>query len=196
MPLSVNDVDTKGTHYVEGEDGAAFVKVKNAAEDPVMVAIAAGGPVLSNVLLQDDDGVLFVATIDGEVITNFRVDTGAEFTPNAPITVAGVTGVNSADFGVKADAAASTDTGTFSLIALFKRLLQNITTLINFTGVDRVIASDGVLLPVASLAQTITFAGPGGARDTAAVSYLGEDYVQTLTYTASNVTGISRWIKQ
>jgi len=37
--------------------------------------------------------------------------------------------VSSVDLGVKADSAASSDTGTFSLISLFKRLLEKFTTL-------------------------------------------------------------------
>ncbi len=39
-----------------------------------------------------------------------------------------------ATLGAKADAVATTDTGTFSLMALFKRLLQGITTLISQTA--------------------------------------------------------------
>lgn len=39
------------------------------------------------------------------------------------VTLSGTSPVSSVDLGVKADAAATTDTGTFSLIALFKRLL-------------------------------------------------------------------------
>lgn len=39
-----------------------------------------------------------------------------------------------ADLGAKADAAATTDTGTFSLIALFKRLLSQLTTALGAIG--------------------------------------------------------------
>jgi hypothetical protein len=46
-----------------------------------------------------------------------------------------VTGdITSVDLGLKADAVATTDTGTFSLIALFKRLLQKIPTLSTISG--------------------------------------------------------------
>lgn len=39
------------------------------------------------------------------------------------------------NFGAKADAVATTDTGNFSFVALFKRLLQGITTLISYIGI-------------------------------------------------------------
>ena len=59
-----------------------------------------------------------------------------------------------------------------------------------------VIASDGVLLPVDSLAQTLTYGGPGGVQDTTSVVHNEITYKQTKTFTALNVTGISGWIKQ
>lgn len=61
-----------------------------------------------------------------------------------------------ADLGAPADAAATSDTGTFSLIALFKRGLQNWTTLLS-----RVPASVGGRLPVEPLGI------PGVARQVA-----------------------------
>lgn len=49
-----------------------------------------------------------------------------------------------------------------------------------------------------SLPQVLTYAGPGGAVDTITVGpdAHGFSYKQTLTYTGSNVTGISAWVKQ
>ncbi len=58
-----------------------------------------------------------------------------------------------------------------------------------------VIASDGVLVPVDSLAQTMGYDGSNNLT-TVTVTYLGNVYVQTLTYTGSNLTGVSRFIKQ
>lgn len=56
---------------------------------------------------------------------------------------------------------------------------------------------DNVLSPD-SLPQILTYAGPGGAVDTITVGpdARGFSYKQTLTYTGSNVTGISAWVKQ
>lgn len=45
-----------------------------------------------------------------------------------------VTGASDAGVGTPADAAATTDTGTFSLIALFKRLLSQLTTALGAIG--------------------------------------------------------------
>lgn len=56
-------------------------------------------------------------------------------------------------------------------------------------------ASDGVTLPVDSLAQTLAYDGSGNLS-TITVSYGGNTYIQTLTYTGSNLTGISQWVKQ
>lgn len=48
------------------------------------------------------------------------------------------------------------------------------------------------------LPQVLTYAGPGGAVDTITVGpdASGFSYKQTLSYTGSNVTGISAWVKQ
>jgi hypothetical protein len=48
-----------------------------------------------------------------------------------------------------------------------------------------------------SLPQALTYNGPGGAVDTITVGpdENGYTYRQTYTYTGSNVTGISAWVK-
>ena len=48
-----------------------------------------------------------------------------------------------------------------------------------------------------ALPQLLTYAGPGGAVDTitAGPDPSGVSFKQTLTYTGSNVTGISPWTK-
>jgi len=55
----------------------------------------------------------------------------------------------SADVGAKADSAASSDTGTFSLIALIKRALQNWTTLLGKLPAALGRAAESASLPVA-----------------------------------------------
>ncbi len=68
---------------------------------------------------------------------------------SSPLTVS-VTGtlpISSVDLGVKADAAATTDTGTFSLIALFKRLLAKFDVLIKSTySVDSLGSTNEILI--------------------------------------------------
>lgn len=64
-----------------------------------------------------------------------------------------------ATLGAKADAAATTDTGTFSLMALFKRLLQGITTL---TG--KWSAATGAKSNVPSSATSVTILASNANR--------------------------------
>lgn len=49
-----------------------------------------------------------------------------------------------------------------------------------------------------ALPQVLTYNGPGGALDSITVGpdQKGFFYKQTFTYTGSNVTGISAWVKQ
>ena len=55
-------------------------------------------------------------------------------------------------------------------------------------------ASDGTILPLSSLAQTLAYSN--GLLSTITVSYGGNTYVQTMTYANNFLTGISQWIKQ
>lgn len=59
---------------------------------------------------------------------------------------------------------------------------------------EAVVASDGVGLPMSSLAQTMTYSGT--ALATISVTFNGNVYIQTYSYTSGNLTGISRFIKQ
>lgn len=59
---------------------------------------------------------------------------------------------------------------------------------------EMVIASDGVLLPIGNLAKT--YGQSGGQINTITVSYAGETYVQTLTYSNGLVATESKWVKQ
>lgn len=51
---------------------------------------------------------------------------------------------------------------------------------------------DGVDLPLASLAVAVTGSPPTALT----VVYQGNTYVQTITYSGSNVSNVSQWTKQ
>lgn len=55
-------------------------------------------------------------------------------------------------------------------------------------------ADDGVVLPLESLAKSFGYAGDN--LTTVTVSYNGETYVKTLTYTGDKLTATSVWVKQ
>jgi hypothetical protein len=95
---------------------------------------------------------------------------GAIVSPaNAGNQVAGNTSVGNVDInlGAKADAAAATDTGTFSLIGLFKRALQTLTT-------------------ISSAVQAAT---PAGTNLIGSVNAAASTSGGTSTYAASGGTG-------
>lgn len=58
-----------------------------------------------------------------------------------------------------------------------------------------VIASDGIGLPLDSLAQSMGYNG-SGQLVTISVVYLGNTYIQTYSYTSGNLTGVSLFVKQ
>lgn len=70
---------------------------------------------------------------DGATVTGGKLDVNASIdtTGLATTDTDTNTGATSTNLGAKADSAATNDTGTFSLIALFKRLLQGITSLVS-----------------------------------------------------------------
>lgn len=70
------------------------------------------------------------------------------------ITVTGTAAVSSVDLGVKADAVATTDTGTFSLIALAKRLLSKI------PGVGQAAMAASLPVVIASNQTAVAVSGP------------------------------------
>lgn len=57
------------------------------------------------------------------------------------------------------------------------------------------VASDGVVIPMAAVAQAFAYNGSNQIT-TITVSYKGNVYVQTYTYTGGNLTGISLFVKQ
>jgi len=84
---------------------------------------------------KQDTGNASLASIDGKItavntgavtVAGSALPTGAATSANQATEITSLSNID-ADLGAKADAAASTDAGTFSLIALFKRLLGKIT---------------------------------------------------------------------
>jgi hypothetical protein len=61
-----------------------------------------------------------------------------------------------------------------------------------------VTANDGAQLPLDELTQTFGYTTIGGSPyvQTITVVYASNTYVQTFTYTGTNVSAISGWIKQ
>jgi hypothetical protein len=57
------------------------------------------------------------------------------------------------------------------------------------------VASDGTILPLASLAQAMAYNGSNQLL-TITVVFNSKTYVQTYTYTSNNLTGISVFVKQ
>lgn len=62
------------------------------------------------------------------------------------------------------------------------------------TTVGTVAASNNVLLPIDSLAQVLGYTA--GVLTTITVVYDSITYIQTITYTTGNLTGISKWVAQ
>lgn len=56
-------------------------------------------------------------------------------------------------------------------------------------------ASDGVVLELDSLAQTLNYNGDG-TLNYIQVTYLGNNYRQTFSYSGGNLVGITGWVKQ
>lgn len=109
------------------------------------------------------------------------------------------------NIGGMKDSAATETTGAWSVISILKGILSGVSLKLGGSvvsssnplpakSVNCVIASDGVLLPVESLEQTLTYTGD--LISTISVSFGSEVYIQTYTYTSSNVTSISQWEKQ
>jgi hypothetical protein len=87
-------------------------------------------------------------------------DTGPLLGPDDPMPVSGTaltaiaTGV-----GAPADAVATTDTGTFSLLAFFKRALQNWTTLLARTTPGQAVAASSLPVVIASNQTAVPVSG-------------------------------------
>ena len=63
------------------------------------------------------------------------------------------------------------------------------------TSATGVVASDGTVIPVDSLPQTLSY-NTNGTLNTITVTYLTHTYVQTYSYNSSSqLTGISNWVQ-
>jgi hypothetical protein len=78
-------------------------------------------------------------------------------------------------------------TGNGSRISILKAIW------LRLTGVQFITASDGVYVPIDSLAHTYVYDG-SNVLQTDAVTYGGHTYTQTYTYTSGNLTGVSNWL--
>lgn len=59
---------------------------------------------------------------------------------------------------------------------------------------DTITASNGAMLPLSSLSQTLAY--DGDFVSTITVSYQGITYVQTFTNNGTDITAISNWVAQ
>lgn len=97
--------------------------------------------------------------------------------------------------GLKLYAKAGGNGGFIALISQNAITLNySSTNLLPTKTVNCVIASDGVLIPVDSLATAI--AGSTATAQTLTLIYLGNTYIKTITYTAGNASNLSQWVKQ
>lgn len=59
---------------------------------------------------------------------------------------------------------------------------------------ETVQASDGTMIPLASVPQAIAYSG--AFVTTITIAYAGNTYIQTFTNDGTHITAISGWIKQ
>lgn len=62
------------------------------------------------------------------------------------------------------------------------------------SSVNGVVGSDGMVIPIDSLTQTLGYTS--GDLTSISVTYGGNTYVQTLTYSSGVLSTISGWVKQ
>lgn len=150
--------------YLAAGLGLSVSGAELSSINPMPVEIVGGGNDLSVLIIEDSLGVKYIRreVIDevGTVTITYENFDGTTATPTAPITVASVvlpvgastsalqTTANT-NFGAVADAAATTDTGSFSLLSFIKRGMQNWTSLLSkFSATSN---SDADRLPVSQL---------------------------------------------
>jgi hypothetical protein len=108
-----------------------FLLIVNVTQDTVIynpTCTDLGGTLSGSILTLDYDTTLFNNTDDLQI--HFALNSTTDSTPSVLATEATLTDIET-NIGAKADASATTDTGTFSLISLFKRLLTKVTTLVS-----------------------------------------------------------------
>lgn len=126
-----------------------------------------------------------VAAIPASPATSGRQDTG-----NTSLgTIATSTGDLDTNLGAKADSAASTDTGTFSLIALFKRLLSTSTTLVtNTTGLATAANQSTATTSLGTIATAVQAATPAGTNIIGALTNGGQVVIGSTVTRPANTT--------
>lgn len=125
---STKEVTISGVTTVTLEQ---FLLIVNATQDTVIynpTCADLGGTLSGSVLTLDYDTTTFSNTDDLQI--HFALNSTTDSTPSVLATEATLTDIET-NIGAKADASATTDTGTFSLISLFKRLLTKVTTLVS-----------------------------------------------------------------
>jgi len=130
------------------------VEIKNEAGNPIPISDAGGSITV--------DGPLTDAQLRASVVPvapNVQQGGGAVTASTTRVTLA-TDGPGVAAIGTPADAAASTDTGTFSIVALIKRSLQNWTSLLakvptlTVTSTRLLVDGSGVTQPVSGTVAT------------------------------------------
>lgn len=125
---STKEVTISGVTTVTLEQ---FLLIVNATQDTVIynpTCADLGGTLSGSVLTLDYDTTTFSNTDDLQI--HFALNSTTDSTPSVLATEATLADIET-NIGAKADASATTDTGTFSLISLFKRLLTKVTTLVS-----------------------------------------------------------------
>lgn len=126
IPVSVTQTTSPWVTNISQWGGSATTLGQKAMSASVPVALASD----QSVLPVSQSGTWNITNISGTISLPTGASTSAnQTTGNTSLgNIDTSTAAVNTNLGAKADAAASTDTGTFSLIALFKRSLQDWTT--------------------------------------------------------------------
>lgn len=151
---------TRGVIYFQPQAGLAF---SGSYTSPVLTlsASTSGHSNSDNLLVIVDDA------ITGLTDAQLRATAVPVSVAALPLPTGGATAANQAttnttlgnidtDLGATADAAATTDTGTFSLIALVKRGLQNWTTLLGRVPSNLTVTSTRLLVDGSGVTQPVS----------------------------------------
>lgn len=174
--------------------GNVYVPVGSADGEPIPVSVV-GDVVITGDVIVDDVGVENASGTKINPATAERQDTGngslssIDSKLSTTNTNTGATATNTGNIdtnlGAKADSAASSDTGTFSLIALFKRLLQSITTL-NAKDFSTSAKQDTGNTSLGSIDTKLTSQATATKQDTGNTSLSSIDTKLTSQATAAN----------
>lgn len=197
---SIGEVELNAESINLNVDGLEALASTQQADVALIKADLANGVTINQpVAVTDNSGSL---TVDGTVTANAGTGTFAVSAASLPLPSGAATSANQStantslsnidtDLGAPSDTSASSDTGTFSLISLFKRLLSRVTTLVpanlTVTSTRLLVDGSGVTQPVSG---TITAnAGTGSftvAQGTA--TNLNATVIGSGSFTASQAT--------